>query len=233
MDWREKAKETVAVNAAKHIKTGFIVGLGSGTTVAYVFQELGKKIREKKLQIYGVPTSHQAFFLAAKHNIPVTTLDEHPQLDITIDGADQVDEKLDMIKGMGGALTREKIVASASKMNVVVVDETKLTKKLGVNQPVPIEVLPFALSIVTAKLRALGGKPILREAEKKLGPVVTDNGNFILDVYFGPIESPKELNRKLKVIPGIVETGLFIDMVNIVYVGGRKTVRKLEKQLLG
>ncbi len=156
-------------------------------------------------------------------------MDEHIQLDIAIDGADQVDKELDMIKGMGGALTREKIVASASKINIIVVDKTKLTKNLGINQPVPVEVLPFALSVVTTKLRKLGSKPVLREAKRKLGPVVTDNGNFILDVSFGPIDNPKELNQTLKTIPGIVETGLFVDMADIVYVGGKKTVRKMEK----
>lgn len=229
MDWRDNAKKMAASNAAEHIQDGFIVGLGSGTTVAYVFQELDKRIREKKLRIYGVPTSHQAFLLAMQHSIPITTLNEHPQLDVAIDGADQVDKKLNMIKGMGGALTREKIVAYASKMNIIVVDETKLTKTLGADQPVPVEVLPFALLTVMGKLRTLGSKPVLREAEKKLGPVVTDNGNFILDVDFGPIDNPKELNQRLKAIPGIVETGLFIDLANIVYVGGREAVRKLEK----
>ncbi len=229
MDWRENAKRMAAIKASKHVEKNFIVGLGSGTTVTYVFRELGRRIREEKLLIYGVPTSHQAFSLAVQNNIPTTTLDEHIQLDIAIDGADQVDKELDMIKGMGGALTREKIVASASKINIIVVDKTKLTKNLGINQPVPVEVLPFALSVVTTKLRKLGSKPVLREAKRKLGPVVTDNGNFILDVSFGPIDNPKELNQTLKTIPGIVETGLFVDMADIVYVGGKKTVRKMEK----
>ena len=229
MDWRENAKKMAAINAVKHVEDGFIVGLGSGTTVTYAFQEIGRRMHEEKLHIYGVPTSYQAFLLAVQNSIPVTTLDEHHQLDIAIDGADQVDEKLNMIKGVGGALTREKIVASASKMNVIIVDETKLTKKLGVNQPVPVEVLPFAMSTIAKKLRILGSKSILREAEKKLGPVVTDNGNFILDVDFGPIDNPKELNRTLKAIPGIVETGLFVGMADVVYVGGREAVQKLEK----
>jgi len=229
LDWRENAKRMAAINAVKRVKDGFIVGLGSGTTVAHAFEELGKRIREEKLQIYGVPTSYQAFLLAVQHNIPITTLDEHPQLDITIDGADQVDKELNMIKGMGGALTREKIVASASKMNIIVIDETKLTETLGVNQPVPIEVLPFALSLVTKRLRELGGKPVLRKAKKKLGPVVTDNGNFILDVNFGSIKTPKELNQTLKGIPGIVETGLFLGLAKIVYLGGKEAVPKLEQ----
>lgn len=215
--------------AVKHVEDGFIVGLGSGTTVTYAFQEIGKRMHEEKLHLYGVPTSYQAFLLAVQNHIPVTTLDEHHQLDIAIDGADQVDEELNMIKGVGGALTREKIVASASKMYVIIVDETKLTKKLGVNQLVPVEVLPFAMSTIAKKLRILGSKSILRKAEKKLGPVVTDNGNFILDVDFGPIDNPKELNRMLKAIPGIIETGLFVGMADVVYVGGRETVQKLEK----
>ena len=229
MDWRENAKKMAAVSAAKHVKNGFVVGLGSGTTVAYAFQELYRRIREDRLHIQGVPTSYQAFLLAVQNHIPTTTLDEHPMLDVTIDGADQVDEELNMIKGMGGALTREKIVASASEMNIIVVDETKLTKKLGVNQPVPIEVLPFALTVAMANLRPLKGKPVLREAQKKLGPVVTDNGNFILDVDFGAIDNPKELNQALNAIPGIVETGLFLGMADIVYVGKRETVQRLEK----
>ncbi len=230
MEWRENAKKMAAANAAKHVQDGFIIGLGSGTTVAYAFQEIAKKIRIEKLRICGIPTSYQAFLLAVQHNIAVTTLDEHPVLDITIDGADQVDEKLDTIKGMGGALTREKIVASASKMNIIVVDETKLTTKLGTDQPVPIEVLPFALSTVAAKVSGLGGRPVLREADRKVGPVITDNGNFILDVYFAPFDNPKELNQTLNAVPGIVETGLFVEMANVVYVGDKEGVRKLERK---
>jgi len=217
------------VKAVAHVKEGFVVGLGSGTTVAYAFQELGRKIRKEGLHFHGVPTSYQSFLLSVKHKIPVTTLDEHPSLDVAIDGADQVDGRLDMIKGMGGALTKEKIVASASKMNVIVVDEAKLTDKLGIGQPVPVEVLPFALSPVITKLRKMGGKPALREAQRKLGPVVTDNGNFVLDVDFGSIDQPKELNQALKTVSGVVETGLFVGMADIVYVGGRRAVRKLEK----
>lgn len=232
MSWREDAKKEAATKAASHIRDGSIAGLGSGTTVAYALQEIAKRIAEEELHILCVPTSHQTYHLALKHHIPLTTLDEHPQLDMTIDGADQVSRDLNMIKGMGGALTREKIVASASKKIIIAIDETKLAEKLGANQPIPLEVVPFALPTVTAKLQSLNSKPVLREAERKLGPVITDNGNFILDTQFGPIDNPKNLNRTLKLIPGIVETGLFVEMADIVYVGGRNVVRKLESQLV-
>lgn len=229
MTWRETAKKLAAVRAVQHVKAGFVIGLGSGTTVAYALEEIGRRIREDSLQLMGVPTSYQAAQLALDQNISLTTLAEHPQLDLAIDGADQVDDALNLIKGMGGALTREKIVASASKMNIIIIDESKLTKKLGSNQPVPIEVLPFAWPTTMIRVRTLGGKPVLRQAEKKLGPVITDNGNFLVDVEFGPIDHPKELNQALKNIPGIVETGLFSELAHVVYVGGQRTVRKLER----
>jgi ribose 5-phosphate isomerase A len=229
--WREEAKKTACLEAVKHIKNGFIIGLGSGSTVAYALQEIGKKIQQRKLRILGVPTSYQAMMLAVHCGIPITTLNEHPQLNLTIDGADQIDRQLNLIKGMGGALTREKIVASAAKQFVVVADETKLTEKLGVNCTVPVEVLPFALPTVMLKMQEKGGKAVLREAKGKVGPVVTDNGNFILDVDFGPINAPKKLDSQMKSIPGVVETGLFTEMADIVYVGTRVgTVQKLESK---
>lgn len=229
MGWREEAKKRVCLEAVKHVKDGFIIGLGSGSTVAYAIQEVGKKIQQRKLQILGVPTSYQAMMLAVQCGIPITTLDEHSQLNMTIDGADQIDRQLNLIKGMGGALTREKIVASAAKQFVVVTDETKMTEKLGVNCAVPVELLPFALPTVASKMRTMGGKPVLREAKGKVGPVVTDNGNFILDVDFGPINAPKKLDSQMKSIPGVIETGLFIEMADIVYVGTHVgTVQKLK-----
>jgi len=229
-DWIEDAKKRAALEAVKHIKNGHVLGLGSGTTASYAIQEIGKIIHQKNWQILGVPTSHQAFLLAVDCGIQITTLNEHPQLDLTIDGVDQVDPNLNMIKGMGGALTREKIVASASKLNVIVADETKLVKKLGLNHPVPIEVLPYAVATVTSKIRGIGGKPVLRVGEGKAGPVVTDNGNFILDVRFQPFKSLSQLNTKLKLIPGVIETGLFLDMAHIAYIGGPKSVQMLKRK---
>jgi len=229
VDWREGAKKRAALEAVKHVQEGFIIGLGSGTTVAHAVQEIGEKVRQEGLRVLGVPTSYQVLRLAVSCGISLTTLDEHPQLDLTIDGADQVDGKLNLIKGMGGALMREKIVASATKQLVIVVDETKLVEKLGMNHPVPIEVLPFALSVVMTKVRELGGKPVLREGKNKVGPVVTDNGNFILDVGFGVIDEPWELDVGLRLAPGVLETGLFVGMTDVVYVGGRTGVQRLLK----
>jgi ribose 5-phosphate isomerase A len=228
LSWREEAKKKAAEKAVEHVESGFVVGLGSGTTVAHASRLLGERVREGKLFIRGVPTSYEALLQAYQHGIPTTTLGEHPILDITIDGADQVDRNLNMIKGLGGALTREKIVATASKLNVIVVDETKLTKKLGKGQVVPLEVMPFAFSPVMAKLRGLDGKPILREAKSKLGPVVTDNGNFIVDVDFGPIDDLGKLSQILDATPGIVGTGVFMGLADIVYVGSQRGVEKLQ-----
>jgi ribose 5-phosphate isomerase A len=228
--WRESAKKRAALEAVKHVREGFVVGLGSGTTIAYAVQEIGKKIRREGLRVLGVPTSHQALMLAVNYGIPITTLDEHPKLDLAIDGADQVDGELNLIKGMGGALMREKVVASAAKQFVVVADETKLVEKLGTNQPVPVEVLPFALSTVVARVEDLGGKAVLREGERKVGPVVTDNGNFILDVTFGAVDDLTRLDVAVKSIPGVLETGLFLGMVDVVYLGKQDGVVRLDKK---
>jgi ribose 5-phosphate isomerase A len=158
-------------------------------------------------------------------------LEEHPILDLAIDGADQIDENLNLIKGMGGALTREKIVAAASKNLIIIADERKKAKILGENgQQMPVEVLPFAASFVMHKISELGGKPKIREGTGKVGPVVTDNGNFIIDVDFGLIDKPAELEKKLKTIPGIVETGLFVDMADLVYLGKLDKVERLKRK---
>ena len=230
-EWIEEAKRNAALEAVKHIEDGFVIGLGSGSTVAYAIEEIGNRIKREKIRVSAVPTSYQAFMLAVKHGIPITTLEEHPILDLTIDGADQIDDELNLIKGMGGALTREKIVASASKKLVIVGDERKKVKFLGEsNHPVPIEVIPFATPIVMHGIKEMGGKPFLRESNKKVGPVMTDNGNVIIDVSFGLIHEPAELGRKLKGLPGVVETGLFVKMADTVYLGKHSTVEKLERK---
>jgi len=205
------------------------VGLGSGSTAAYVIQEIGRLMQQDGLRVLGVPSSSQAMILAVRSGVPLTTLDEYPILDLAIDGADEVDHKLDMIKGGGGALTREKIVASAAKQVVIVADETKLVEKLGTTFRVPVEVLPFALATATAGINELDGKTLLREGKGKVGAVVTDNGNYIVDVDFGEIADIKELNQRLKLIPGVIETGLFIGIADIVYLGKPDGITKLKK----
>jgi len=221
-------KRKAAYEAVKHVKDGFVVGLGSGSTAAYAIEALGKRVELDGINLLGVPTSYQAFLLAVKHGIPVTTLEEHHVIDVTIDGADQIDPKLNLIKGMGAALTREKIVASASKVNVIVADESKKVKVLGENgQPVPLEVLPFAISLVKRQIKEVGGTAVLREGKGKVGPVITDNGNAIIDAGFGAIQNAEELEVKLKMIPGVVETGLFIDLATTAYIATESEVEKL------
>ena len=227
----ENEKRNAALAAVKHVKNNFVVGLGSGSTAAYAIEALGEKIRQEKIRLLAVPTSYQAFLLAVKCGITITTLEEHSTIDVTIDGADQIDPKLNLIKGMGAALAREKIVASASKQNITIADKNKKVKALGENcHPVPVEILPFAISSVKRKIEKIGGKSILREGKGKLGPVISDNGNAVIDAVFGIIENAGELEKQLKMIPGVVETGLFIDLSNIAYIGNNSSVEKIEKK---
>jgi len=228
LTWVEDAKKRAAIEAAKNVRNGAVIGLGSGSTAAYVIEEIGRRVREEGLRVLGVPTSYHSLLLAAKYGVPTTTLHEHPVVDLAIDGADQIDAELNLIKGKGGALTREKVIASSSKKFIIVADERKLADKLGEGQPLPVEILPFAEPLVTAKIRELEGKPRLRESKKNV-PYITENGNFILDVDFGAIGDPSDLDRKLKSIPGVVETGLFVNMAHIVYIGTKTTVKKISR----
>jgi ribose 5-phosphate isomerase A len=228
----EEAKRNAALEAVKHVKDGFIVGLGSGSTAAYAIEALGERIRRERLSVLGVPTSYQAFLLAVKHEIAVTTLEEHPTINLTIDGADQIDPNLNLIKGMGGALTREKIVASASKQNIIIADASKKVKVLGENgHPVPVEILPFAISLARRKIEEIGGKPVLREGKGKVGPVITDNGNVIMDAAFGLVEKPAALEERLKMVSGVVESGLFVGLADMAYLGTSSTVEKIVRRV--
>jgi ribose 5-phosphate isomerase A len=224
----EELKRKAAYEAVKHVKDGFVVGLGSGSTAALAIEAIGEKVKRERLSVLAVPTSYQAFLLAAQHGIAVTTLEEHGVIDVTIDGADQIDPKRNLIKGMGAALAREKIVASASKQNVIIADESKKVNALGENShPVPVEVLPFAIAVVKHRIEAFGGTAVLREGKGKVGPVITDNGNAVLDAVFGVIRNASELEVKLKMIPGVVETGLFINLATTAYIGTPSKVEKL------
>lgn len=221
-------KQKAALKAAEHVKDGFIVGLGSGSTAAFAIEALGERVKAEGIKIMGIPSSYQAFELAVIHGIPVTTLEEHPDIDVTIDGADQLSPELYLIKGGGAALAREKIVASASKINIIIADAAKKAPYLGSNnQFVPVEVIPFALSPVKRKLAEIGGKVTIREAKGKLGPIITDNGNAVADVVFGEIKNPAELAVKIKMIPGVAETGIFTGLTDIAYLGTADGVEKL------
>lgn len=199
-------KKSVGEYAASLVKDGDIVGLGTGSTTAFTIKELGRRIKEEEISIYGVPTSFQAKLLAIESKIPITTLDEH-DIDIAIDGADEVNPDLYLLKGRGGALLQEKIIDYCAKRFIVVCEEKKLVQTLGKSFPAPVEVFPMAYRNVLDSLKAMG-KPVLRIAEKKDGPVITDNGNFIIDLYT-TINNPKSMEKDLNNIPGIFENGIF------------------------
>ncbi len=224
----------VKLNAAKSVlekipKTGPI-GLGSGSTIAIFAKELGKRILNGENDICVVPSSYQAYQLAIQYQIPLTNLDINPELVMTIDGADEVDRNLNLTKGGGGALFQEKVVASASEKLIIIVDESKLVDRLASKFMIPIEVLPFSIGVVKKKIRNIGIEPIVRQAEKKMGPVVTDNGNFIIDLKFPkPIDNPAKVAVDLKMIPGVIETGLFVGMTDEVHVGKEDGVYILKK----
>jgi ribose 5-phosphate isomerase A len=209
-------KRASGIAASQLVESGMVVGLGTGSTVAYTIKELGRRVREEGLEILGVVTSYQSEMLAIEAGIPLTTLAQHPELDLAIDGADQIDSNLYAIKGGGAAHTREKIVSVSAKLFVVVADESKTSVQL--DKTVPVEVLPFAKELVIRKIRELGGNPELRLALRKDGPVITDNGNFVLDSSFGVIQNPEDLSLKLSSIPGVVEHGIFSN-VNELYIG--------------
>jgi len=201
------SKRNAGYRAADMVEDGMIVGLGTGSTVFFAMERLGERITGEGLSIAGIPTSYQAALRARQYGIPITSLDEHPEIDIAIDGADQVDPDLNLIKGRGAALLREKCVCDATRRMLIVVDQTKMVDTLSA--PVPVEVLPFASASVSRRLTLLDGRPVLREGIKKDGPVITDNGNFILDCDFGAIADPRHLEAEVASIPGALECGLF------------------------
>jgi ribose 5-phosphate isomerase A len=232
LSWIEEAKRKAVLKALEPIKNGWIVGIGSGSTTAYAVAELGRIMKTGKIDVSVVPTSHQVENLAIAHGLKILTMNESFTVDYAIDGADQVEEaSLNLIKGGGGAMLREKIVDSAARKLAIVVDQTKLSRHLGGRRPVPLEVLPFAYRHVQSRIVRMGGRAKLRESGGKVGPVVTDNGNFVLDADFGRIDKPGALERQLRKIPGILETGLFINMADVVFVGQSDGgVRSLERR---
>jgi ribose 5-phosphate isomerase A len=225
-------KQQVGKVAADRVQSGSIVGLGTGSTTAFAIQALGDRLKSGDLKdIKGIPTSFQASVLAKQYGIPLTTLDEVDRIHIAIDGADEVDPQKQLIKGGGAAHTREKVVDGLAELFIVVVDQSKLVEKLGSTFPVPIEVLPMAVTPVMRALEKLGGQPELRMGVKKDGPVITDQGNMVLDVTFANIADPADLEKTLNNIPGVLENGIFVDLANVVLIGeiqdGQPVVREM------
>src|ERR1700675_1379571 len=221
----EGEKEAAGRAAAKLGRDGDIVGLGTGSTAYFTLVALGERVKAG-LKIIGIPTSVRTADLARAVGIPLTTLDENPEIDITIDGADEVDPKLNLIKGGGGALTREKVIATASKKMVVVADSGKIVPVLG-KFPLPVEVIAFARTVVERKIVSLGGSPKLR-IKADGSAYLTDNGNQILDCNFGKIANPPALARELNGTPGVVEHGLFIGLAKLAIVGRGNSVDEIQ-----
>jgi ribose 5-phosphate isomerase A len=221
---REAEKELAGRAAAKLVREGDIVGLGTGSTAHFAVVALGERVKSG-LKMTGIPTSVQTAGLARQLGIPLTTLEERPEIDITIDGADEVDPQLRLIKGGGGALLREKIVASVTRKMVVVTDSGKIVPVLG-KFPLPVEIIPFAQAVVEKKIADLGATTKLRlKPDSK--PFITDEGHHILDCSFGRIEDPPALARALNDLPGVVEHGLFIGLAKVVLVGREGRVEEI------
>lgn len=222
MDLKRKAGEA----AVGHILDGMVLGLGTGSTVRHTLEAVARLVGEG-WDLSGVPTSRATEALAKSLGIPLTTLEEHTSLDLALDGADEVDPRLNLIKGLGGALLREKIVAAASDSLIVIVEEGKLVNRLGEKAPLPVEVLPFGLGRTQREVEALGCEAILRMEGD--APYVTDNGNWILHCRFPRIDSPAELGHRLKSISGVLEHGLFLEMADLVIVGRKGGVEELRR----
>ncbi len=212
-------KQMAAEHGAGLVESGMVLGLGSGTTATLAVQAIGRRLREGSLRkVVGVPSSSAIAAVARESGVPLTTLDEHPVLDLDLDGADEVDPNLDLIKGLGGALLWEKVVATASRRVVIFVDESKLVGRLGTKAPLPVEVIPFGWRSHIPFVESLGGKPELRTTPDGR-PFVTDEGNYILHCRFEGIAHPEDLELHLRKRAGIVGTGLFLGIAHEVIIG--------------
>jgi ribose 5-phosphate isomerase A len=221
-------KKEVGEKAVDYVKEGMVVGLGTGSTVFYTISKLGKLVQQG-FSIKGIPTSKQTEKLAIDVGIPIVSLNEIDHIDLAIDGADEVNRDLDLIKGGGGALLREKIIAKAAKTFIVVSDSHKNVDTLG-TFPLPIEVVPFGYEMTMKYIRELGGNPKLRE--KDGNPFLTDNGNFIIDSSFQEINHPKELEKNLNLIPGVVDNGLFVELADaVITIIDKKLVTKVRRSI--
>ena len=223
---KERFKQMAAEKAVEEIHPGAIVGLGTGSTVYYVLLALGEKVRDG-LNITGIATSKQTETISAKQGIPLSTLAERPVIDLTIDGADEIDPSLNLIKGGGGALVREKIIAHASKRLVIVADESKLVSVLGTTFALPVEVLQFGWEATQTAINNICGKSTMRYSGEK--PFLSDNGNYILDCRFDMIRQPAQIELQLNNLPGVVENGLFVSRADKAIIGTTSGVEIREK----
>ncbi len=226
---QDRFKRLAATRAVDEVRSRSVIGLGTGTTARCVLEELARRLGDGRLHsIVGIPTSQQTAELAARLDIPLGSLDEHPVLDLAIDGADEVDPRLDLVKGHGGALLREKIVAAAARRLLIVIDRSKRVVRLGTTASVPVEVIPFGLALVMRRLAVFPGDARLRRTGDGQ-PFRTDEGHWIVDYACGPLADPHEMDRALHGIPGIVEHGLFLDMAHRAVVGDADGTAILER----
>ncbi len=229
-DFIEIGKKNAANKAVEeNVEAGMILGIGSGSTVVYAVKKIAEINKAKNMDLKCIPTSFQSRQLIVENGLTLVSLDQYPVIDLDIDGADEIDKSLNLIKGGGGCLVQEKIIASSSKKLVIIADYTKKSEFLGEHwkKGVPIEIIPLAHVPIMKRLEKLGGTPVLRMAQAKAGPVVSDNGNFIIDADFGIIKNPLDLNLKILQIPGVVDSGLFLGMAHTAYIGQKdSTVKK-------
>ncbi len=222
----EYQKKIAAEKATEEIQSGMIVGLGTGSTVYYALLKLGKMVKTG-LDIIGIPTSACTEKIATAQGIPLSTLAVHPTIDLTIDGADEVDADFNLIKGGGAALVREKIIANVSKRILIVVDETKYADILGTTFALPVEIVRFGWQVTQQAVNRFSGNSLLRYTGQH--PVITDNGNYILDCHFDGIAEPARMESQLNNIPGVVENGIFVNRADKIIIGTSTSLRYMEK----
>ncbi|CUS04112.2 Ribose-5-phosphate isomerase A [Candidatus Promineifilum breve] len=224
----EELKRQAAERAVEAIQSGMVVGLGTGSTAVHAVRRLGALLAEGRLQrIIGIPTSEATAREARQAGIPLGTLDDHPSIDVAIDGADEIDPQLNLIKGLGGALLREKIVAAAARRLIIMADDSKRVEQLGTRAPVPVEVVPFARRPAADYLASLGARVVVRQRDGQ--PFITDEGNVILDCHFAGLPHPGEIAQLIRAQPGVVEHGLFLGMASEAVVAGARGVFVLER----
>jgi ribose 5-phosphate isomerase A len=223
----DRLKRAAALRALDSVRDGMVLGLGSGSTAEIAVAELGGRVR-KGLRVVGVPTSRKVAALAERVGVPLSDLDERERLDLTIDGADEIDlHTFNLIKGRGGSLLREKLVAAATDLEIIVADDSKLVTTLGERRPVPVEVVQFGWRHTSRTIKRLGCKAELRQAQDS--PFISDEGHYILDCHFGPIADPEALAREIKAIVGVVEHGLFIGLADQLIIASASGVRHHER----